>query len=453
MLGGSADAYSSTNLQKHLLGAVQWASGMVRGNCKATITSNYQTTRITPPNPSNASNAFTGELTNSTIAPDGRIFYTGRAVCTAGMAQFTNWNQPTVALGCGTIHVYDPRVGGTDDQNPDRIAKVGELQVFGAKGGGGETGATSKDEQGVLGIALDPDFTNGRPYIYVQYNPYFGGEQGYPVGSPQGGNTSYGPGFVRTDYRGERRVSRFTYDNATKALVPGSEKVILHWMTQVFSCCHLGGSMDFDSKGNLYLATGDNTGNAPNGNNSGYTNASPLYTIPCPGGAINLYVGTGCGTDTSDPDGAGPLPPRTPCTASGPGSLSACGYISYADARQTSGNSNAYEGKLLRIHPNAAPGDTPGIGSTYTIPDASAPNGPQLFPVDSQAVKDGKAKPEVFAMGTRNLYSIDIDPKTDKIATAWVGPDQGSDSDIWGPAKTENAALMGAAGNYGWPYC
>ena len=42
-------------------------------------------------------------------------------------------------------------------------------------------------------------------------------------------------------------------------------------------------------------------------------------------------------------------------------------------------------------------------------------------------------------MGVRNLYSIDVDDKTDKIAAAWVGPDQGTNSVTWGPAKTENA--------------
>jgi type 1 glutamine amidotransferase len=431
MLGGSADAYSSTNLQKHLLGAVQWASGMVRGNCKATITSNYQTTRITPPNPSNTSNAFTGELTNSTVAPDGRIFYTGRAVCTAGMAQFTNWNQPTVALGCGTIHVYDPRAGGSDNQNPDRIAKVGELQVFGAKGGGGETGATSKVEQGLLAVSLDPKFP-ARPYIYVQYFPYYGGEQGYNT-TPKLGN-----GFVRSSFMSERRTSRFTYDEATKSLVPGSEKVLISWMTQVYSCCHVGSSMAWDSAGNLYVTNGDNTGNSPNGpNNGGYTNAALDYTIPCDGGA----VGTACGlTDTA-------------CTGTGRGEQAACGHISFADARQTSGNTNNYEGKMIRIHPLDNPGDTPGIGSTYTIPGANSPNGGNLFAPDSDAVTSGRAKPEVFAMGVRNDYTIHIDPKTDKITTAWVGPDQGLDSDVWGPAKTENATILNSAGNFGWPYC
>ena len=56
-------------------------------------------------------------------------------------------------------------------------------------------------------------------------------------------------------------------------------------------------------------------------------------------------------------------------------------------------------------------------------------------------------------MGVRNLYSIDVDDKTDKIAAAWVGPDQGTNSVVWGPAKTENAVMINSAGNYGWPYC
>ena len=76
-----------------------------------------------------------------------------------------------------------------------------------------------------------------------------------------------------------------------------------------------------------------------------------------------------------------------------------------------------------------------------------------MFPPRSQAVSSGKAKPEVFAMGVRNLYSIDVDEKTDKISAAWVGPDQGTNSPAWGPAKTENAVQINSAGNYGWPYC
>ena len=49
-LGQTAASYDAT-LSKHLGAAIQWAAGMVRGNCKATINSNYQVTRLTPPNP------------------------------------------------------------------------------------------------------------------------------------------------------------------------------------------------------------------------------------------------------------------------------------------------------------------------------------------------------------------------------------------------------------------
>ena len=102
---------------------------------------------------------------------------------------------------------------------------------------------------------------------------------------------------------------------------------------------------------------------------------------------------------------------------------------------------------------NNPPANNPGIGTSYTIPDATAPNGPNLFPPNSEAVTSGKAKPEIFAMGVRNLYSIDVDKVTGKIAAAWVGPDQGTNSTTWGPAKTENAVVITSAGNYGWPFC
>ena len=457
---GQTTASYDDALKKHIGAAVQWAAGMVRGGCKATISSNYTMTRLTPSNPTVTAqprsettanyNPFMGEIDALAMANDGRVFYAGRAVCFQGQQQFTQWTHPQTGLGCGPIHVFDPRGEGSNDQNPARITKIADFDVLGAKGGGAETGTTAKTEHGILGIALDPQFTSGRPFIYVSYHPYYGGEQGKNTGP------SMGPGFVRADYMSERRLSRFTYNEQTKTLTPGSERIIHRFMTQVFSCCHLGGSMDFDSQGNLYVATGDNTGNSPNSNNGGYTNAHPQFTIPCPGGNPAVYSQTGCGTDTSDPDGPeGPLPPREPCVASGIGSLAACGYISYSDARQTSGNTNALEGKLLRLRPvnNPPAGATPGIGTTYTIPGADAPNGPNLFAPDSQAVQGGKAKPEIFAMGVRNLYSIDVDDKTDKVAAAWVGPDQGTNSTIWGPSKSENAVMINSAGNYGWPYC
>ena len=284
-------------------------------------------------------------------------------------------------------------------------------------------------------MTLDPDFTKGRPYMYVQYYPYWGGEQGKDTAA------KLGMGFDRRTYKGEKRLSRFTYDEATKTFVPGSEKVIFSYVSPVYNCCHNGAGMAWDSKGNLYITNGDNApngtqGNGPenwsNNNTGGYTNPHPRFTIPCPG----MGPTTHCGEVPADqrPADTGPL-------------------ISYGDARGTSGNTNVYEGKIVRIKPVADPGNEPGLGKTYTIPGADAPNGPNLYPEGSQPVLDGKAKPEIFAMGVRSTYTIHIDPKTDAITTAWIGPDQGTESTDWGPAKTENATMMNGAGNWGWPFC
>ena len=103
-------------------------------------------------------NPYMGEIDALAMADDGRVFYAGRAVCFQGQQQFTQWTHPQTGLGCGPIHVCDPRGAGSFDQNPTRITKVADFTVLGAKGGGDETGATAKTEHGILGIALDPQF-------------------------------------------------------------------------------------------------------------------------------------------------------------------------------------------------------------------------------------------------------------------------------------------------------
>jgi glucose/arabinose dehydrogenase len=84
-------------------------------------------------------------------------------------------------------------------------------------------------EDGLIGIAFDPNFSINQ-HLYLHYSP------------PD---------------KSVNRVSRFTM-NADQLLL-NSEVMLLEWETQRTSCCHAGGDMDFDSKGNLYIATGDNT--------------------------------------------------------------------------------------------------------------------------------------------------------------------------------------------------
>src|SRR5688572_19436093 len=89
---------------------------------------------------------------------------------------------------------------------------------------------STQGEDGLLGIAADPGFaTNG--WIYMYYSPA-------------------GPAPKNV-------LSRFQMkgDSIDRA----SEKVILEVGVQRDKCCHTGGSIAFDAKGNLYLSTGDKT--------------------------------------------------------------------------------------------------------------------------------------------------------------------------------------------------
>lgn len=135
------------------------------------------------------------------VAKDGRVFYAQRA---------------------GTVKMWSPKT--------QKTIEVGHLTV--------EDYAKMGLEDGLLGITLDPDFLkNG--FVYLMYSP------------PE---TKLDAKGKKT---GENRVSRFTLKNETLDLA--SEKILLSVATQREQCCHAAGSMAFDAKGNLYIATGDNT--------------------------------------------------------------------------------------------------------------------------------------------------------------------------------------------------
>ena len=88
---------------------------------------------------------------------------------------------------------------------------------------------TTVQEFGLVGIALDPDFTtNGWVYLYW---------------SPAGSAVD--------------KVSRFTM--GATSIDPATEEVVLEVPVQREQCCHAGGALEFDAEGNLYIATGDNT--------------------------------------------------------------------------------------------------------------------------------------------------------------------------------------------------
>jgi glucose/arabinose dehydrogenase/type 1 glutamine amidotransferase len=353
-MGATADGYGERIFRDHLRGAIQWTTGMIRGDCQATIASNYRIERLTQPNQPGQLDQI-GEPHGLDIAPDGTVFYIGKAACPSGPV--VPWEDPNVGLGCGTVHQWDP---GTEE-----VKLLANLPVFGNRGGGDEL---VKTEEGLVGITLDPNFMqNG--WMYLFWMPH--------------------DSIDRERHTGDRVISRFTYDHQSATLDLSSRVDLLGWEVQIHSCCHVGGGMDFDDEGNLYVGVGDNNSS---GGSSGYSG--------------NNWTQEFAG-------------------------------ISFQDARRTAGNTNDLNGKILRIHPEP--------DGSYTIPDGN------LFP-ESEDPGD-KTRPEIYVMGVRNISTLVVDPETDWLNAAWVGPDAGGPSPELGPAKYETATIITSAGNQGWPYC
>jgi cytochrome c len=115
----------------------------------------------------------------------------------------------------------------------------------------------------------------------------------------------------------------------------------------------------------------------------------------------------------------------------------------------TSANTNDLRAKILRIKPIAiAEGQNPapGVGSTYTIPEGN------LFPPGTE-----RTRPEIYVMGTRNPYTLSLDPVRRWAAFGDIGPDDknmdGGPLNQAGSADlTEEYNLATEPGNYGYPF-
>ncbi|WP_432122544.1 ThuA domain-containing protein [Streptomyces sp. S1] len=357
-MGGTADSYQETDFRAHLRGALHWTTRLVRADCQAAIDAHYTAERLTKPNQPGRNDQI-GEPHGLVTAKDGRVFYIGRGGADSSRPVVTDWNDPEIGKGQGEIHIWDPKT--------HQVSLAGSLTVFGNKGGGDEL---VKNEEGLLGIELDPRF-EGNGWVYLHYTPH--------------------ARIDRNTRTAQRYVSRFTLNHATGKLDLSSEKVLLRWPVQIHSCCHAGGGMAWDSKGNLYIATGDNNSSQFSGGYSG-NNPEPHYK-----------------------------------------------GLSFADARRTAGNTNNLNGKILRIHPEQ--------DGTYTLPEGN------LFTGEETAEGGGKTRGEIYVMGVRNPARIAVDPATDTLYAGWVGPDAGAPSTTWGPAKYDTFAAITQAGNHGWPYC
>ncbi|HET8786291.1 MAG TPA: ThuA domain-containing protein, partial [Candidatus Limnocylindrales bacterium] len=418
-MGRTPESFDEANFRTHLLGAIEWSTGMLRAGCKATIAANYKAEHLV--DGASGDLTHTGESHGVAFAPNGWAIYIGRADCrtnaqrgamigtgpTGRILDFANRN---VGIGCGDVHIFDPEeYDGTVDSG-DTLAGI--LPVYGDRGGGAEI--NGKIEAGLLGVTVAPDFEQ-TGHIYLMYYPTFNPDNPVHPGLSDGDQR-------RITKMQHPRLSRFTIDLDTKKLELDSEVVIYQWDVQVYSCCHRGGGVGMDSEGNIYMTVGDsNSSQSTNGYSGNYQPAR------CPTGDPDVASNNHCGDNN----------------------------ISYNDARRTAGSTNDSNGKMLRFNPidTIPDGVQPeiGVGTTYTLPTAASPNGPNLF--DGTEGGGGKTRPEIYAMGLRNPSRMFVDPETDIPYAAWVGPDAGSPSATQGPSTYESAAQIAQAGNYGWPYC
>jgi glucose/arabinose dehydrogenase len=290
--------------------------------------------------------------TNFRFAPDGRIF---------------------VAEKPGVILVYE----NLEDTTPEVFADL-------------RTDTYDTGDRGLLGLALDPKFDSGRPYVYALYTydhilgdpspaPKWGtpGTVGDPCPEPDGGDACLVSG----------RLVRLTAvgDHASPSAAAPAQVTLAEGWCQQFSS-HSIGDLQFGPEDDLYVSGGDG---------SSFTSADyGQFGNPTP---------NPCG----DPPG-GKGTALTPPTAEG-GSLRAQ-------------NMTLLNGKILRIDPDTGEG-VPGN------PMASSPN------ANSR---------RIVAAGFRNPFRFAFDPGTGDLYTDNVGSSEIEEIDRF---PTPPTALY----NSGWP--
>lgn len=133
----------------------------------------------------------------------------------------------------------------------------------------------------------------------------------------------------------------------------------------------------------------------------------------------NLYISTGDNVNPFGSDGYTPIDERV-------------GREPF-DAQMTSANTNDLRGKILRIRPEA--------DGTYTIPEGN------LF------TSSDEGREEIYVMGVRNPFRMDINQVTNELVWGDVGPDAREFSSSRGPKGYDEFNRTKTSGNFGWPYC
>ncbi|WP_169542094.1 ThuA domain-containing protein [Solirubrobacter soli] len=477
-LGNTAEAFDAT-LTTHLKGAITWAAGAsdpVYSDCGATVLRNYQQTKIgSPPN--------LQEPIGFDQLPDGRILQTDRL---------------------GSLRLHDATTGTTSV-----IANFADPSLPLTQR------IYSAGEDGLYGPAVDANFATNK-WVYLFYSPQrvtgvklSTGEivdQTTPTTNPPNvaaSKTAWDP------YVGYHQLSRFKFveDASGPRIDFSTEQQILKVPMNRQECCHVAGDIDFDKHGNLWMVTGDDTpagginagGYGPFNSQKtdeqqtvrvtgatggtftltydGQTTAPLAYNstaaqvdaalealsnieadeIQTSGGPVqtaNVNVFFRRGKQQADQaqitaDGAA-LTGGTVATTT----AQAGGWYQRltGDSRRSALNTNDLRGKVLRIKVKdtitAADANKADLGSgtgAYTIPSGN------LYPLVAGAPQ-AKTRPEVYAMGFRNPFRIQVD-SNDVAYVSDYSPDAGSQQRSRGPSGTGRYEIVRKPSNYGWPTC
>nr|WP_208326039.1 ThuA domain-containing protein [Amycolatopsis arida] len=205
--GHTTGSYAEPEFRAHLLGGILYAAGERAADCS-------------PPEPGGPpvdddfdqitlakGEERTGEPIALAVLPDRRVLHTSRD---------------------GEVWLTTPEANTT---------LAAKLDVY------------SHDEDGLQGVAIDPDFATNR-WVYLYYAP--------PLDTPPGDAPENGTEADFAPFRGHNQLSRFTLTDAG-TLDLASEQKILQVPADRGICCHAGGEIDFDAAGNLLLSTGDDT--------------------------------------------------------------------------------------------------------------------------------------------------------------------------------------------------
>ncbi|GAA2526818.1 ThuA domain-containing protein [Winogradskya humida] len=156
-----------------------------------------------------------------------------------------------VTLAKGVDEVGEPMaIAVLPDRSVLHTARNGALRRTDANGTTTLVGTLpvyQHDEEGLQGVGVDPGFATNRQ-IYLYYAP--------PLTTPGGDAPATGSDW--SAWQGVNRLSRYAL-NADFTLDAASKVDVLDVPADRGLCCHVGGDIDFDAAGNLYLSTGDDS--------------------------------------------------------------------------------------------------------------------------------------------------------------------------------------------------